>query len=114
MRVYIAGPIALGDQFVNVRKAIDAAEEVMRAGHTPFVPHTDCIWHLVYPHTHADWLKWDFEWLKVCNALIRLPGKSEGADMEVRVANHHGIPVFYSVQEFLEAAETRVHSAESV
>jgi hypothetical protein len=46
----------------------------------------------------------DNEWVLRCDALLRLPGESQGADAEVELAKKHGIPVFYSIEE-LTAAE---------
>lgn len=95
MRVYVAGPISKGDRTKNIRKAILAAEALRKAGHTPYLPHLDFLWDLVVPGVqHDDWLKLDHEWLKVCEALVRLPGESLGADQEVRWAKELGIPVY--------------------
>ena len=33
----------------------------------------------------------------MCDAVLRLPGESKGADNEVRVAKANKIPVFYSI-----------------
>lgn len=46
--------------------------------------------------THADWLDIDLEWVRVSDAVLRLPGESAGADTEVAEANRRGIPVFDS------------------
>jgi len=34
-----------------------------------------------------------------CDAVLRIPGESKGADQDVRVAREHGLPVFHSVEE---------------
>ena len=102
MRVYIAGPYSIGDTVAHVRGAVEAAEEVFEAGHTPFVPHLFHLWHLIRPRPYEDWMALDFEWLKVCEAVIRIPGASTGADREEEWALKNGTPVFYSVGEFLE------------
>lgn len=99
-KVYIAGPITLGDHDFNVRQAIDAADKIALAGHTPFVPHINALWGIVYNHSREFWYEWDNEWLKVCDVLIRLPGDSSGADQEVKFAQEHGIPVF-TLEEFI-------------
>src|SRR5437870_10078759 len=39
--------------------------------------------------------------VSVCHGLLRLPGKSAGADREVAFAERSGIPVFSSVAELL-------------
>lgn len=103
MRIYIAGPISKGVLHENVRQAVLAADAVFRAGHAPFVPHLDFLWELVAPCTYESRMAYDFEWIKVCEALIRLPGESAGSDREVALARELGIPVYFSVDEFLDA-----------
>lgn len=39
------------------------------------------------------------EWVEVSDALLRLPGESKGADMEVARANEIGVPVYHSIEE---------------
>lgn len=41
--------------------------------------------------------------MEKCDALLRLPGESAGADLEAAQAGGLGIPVFRSVEELLEA-----------
>jgi hypothetical protein len=101
MRVYIAGPYSKGNQEENVDRAIDTAEELIRAFHIPFVPHLYHYWHRRYPHEYSLWTGQGIEWLQVCQALIRLPGESPGADVEIQVAHKNNIPVFDSVDIFL-------------
>ena len=102
MRVYIAGPYAGGDSVLNVRSAVEAAEKIQAAGHVPFVPHLTHLWHLISPHEPGFWYKYDLAWLEVCDCLVRLPGKSPGADEEVRLCKLWGIPV-YKLDDWLEA-----------
>ncbi len=101
MRVYIAGPYTKGDVALNVRRAIEAGNRVAEAGHYPFIPHFSHVWHLLCPHEYRFWMRQDLAWLPLCEALIRLPGESSGADEEVQRADLLGIPVFRSVEEFL-------------
>ena len=103
VRVYIAGPYTKGDVAVNVRNAIVAGQEVLEAGHVPFIPHLNHFWHLLLPQEYAVWIRLDLEWLHQCEALIRLPGDSAGADAEYVEACRVGIPVFRSVEAFLSA-----------
>ena len=95
MKVYVAGPYSGGDTVLNVRNAIDAADKLLRAGHVPFVPHLTMFWHLVHPHTYEVWLEYDRVWLLECDALLRLSGKSDGADQEVQDAIDNRIPIYY-------------------
>ena len=101
MKVYIAGPIAKGPRGQNIRNAIDAGQAVLESGHAPFIPHLNQLWDIVHPGTGEQWLAWDFEWLMVCDALIRLPGESAGSDEEVALAESLGIPVFLGLDDFL-------------
>ena len=102
LRVYIAGPYTHGKWGENQRRAIEAAQKVLEAGHIPFVPHTMTgIWSVMYSN---EWIKFDLKWVEVCDALIRLPGKSNGSDTEVDFAAEMEIPIYYTVDEFLADA----------
>ena len=101
MRVYIAGPYSEGDTAVNVARAIAAADAVLCAGHTPFLPHLSHFWHLLHHHPYEMWMAYTRVWLMVCDALIRLSGESPGVDSEAHLARSQQIPVYYSVEEFL-------------
>ncbi len=94
MRVYIAGPYTNGDTEANVLAAMEVADQVLTAGHTPFLPHLFHFWHRVFPHEYQAWTDMDMEWLSLCEALIRLPGESSGADAEVKLADELGIRVY--------------------
>ena len=37
--------------------------------------------------------------LERCDAVLRVPGESTGADQDVRLAREHGLPVYYAVEE---------------
>ena len=99
MKVFISGPYTSPDLVINVRNAILAAEKVIEKGHTPFVPHLNHLWHLVSPHEIDYWYAYDLDWLKVCDILLRLPGKSIGADEEVRYHFDCGKRVIYDINE---------------
>jgi hypothetical protein len=87
---------------VNVAAAIKAADELFDAGFIPFVPHLTHFWHLICPRPYADWLDLDLLWLEQCDALLRLPGDSAGADGEVAKAKGMEIPCFSTVAEVIE------------
>ena len=97
MRVYVAGPYSKGDVAVNVREAIYAGNYIADLGHFPFIPHLTHFWHLVQPHEYEFWLDQDMEWLRVCDAILRLQGESSGADKEVAEAERLGLKIFHSV-----------------
>ena len=103
IHVYIAGPYSTGDPVINTRNAVMAGDTVRGDDVAPYVPHLSMFWHFLSPWTYKEWLRLDFQWLRKCDVLIRLPGKSPGADDEVQEANRLGIPIYYSVATFLEA-----------
>jgi nucleoside 2-deoxyribosyltransferase len=98
-RIYIAGPIMLGDRMANIRVAIDAANALRDLGFAVFVPQLDSFWSLVHPREYEDWMAHDFAWIDVCDGLLRIPGVSSGADREIRHATGRGIPVFFEVDD---------------
>lgn len=113
--VYIAGPISKGPLDENVRQANHAMIRLMRAGFAPFNPMLSCF--VGWPESrepevlprgtvHDDWYGMDLAWVAVCHALLRLPGESRGADLEVAHANKLGIPVFDSVDMLVAALKT--------
>ncbi len=99
MRVYIAGPYTHPDPVVNTRNAILAGDEVANRGHIPFIPHLNHIWHLVCPHKPDFWYEYDIQWLPMCDVLLRLPGKSWGADREIEIAKEKAIRVIYDIAD---------------
>jgi hypothetical protein len=119
--VYVAGPISRGDLVDNVRRAHDAGMVLLKAGYSVIVPHGSCFWGNnlaryalrmeprdafvpeVLPHgtTHQDWYGMDLEIVRRCDAVVRLPGESVGADGEAAEARRLGIPVYGSVEELL-------------
>jgi hypothetical protein len=118
-RVYIAGPISKGDMLHNVEQADRAFAALLKAGFAPFCPHWSVFHNSAYrtgpsldrvvaeadakPNgtTYEDWMGVDLPWVEVSDALLRLPGDSTGADMEVACARDHGIPVFHAVAELV-------------
>lgn len=101
LSVYIAGPLySSGDLTSNNRAAIDAAHalesaEIPGERLRPFIPHICTLtWQLVHPRTHETGQAWDDYWLRKCDALLRLPGKSTGSEHEVLLAYQLEIEVF--------------------
>jgi nucleoside 2-deoxyribosyltransferase len=91
--VYISGPYSAGNREQNVQRALRAADLVEDRGFVVFVPHLNHFRHLRSPKPYAYWIRSDLAWLEKCDVLIRLPGRSPGADREVRKARQLGIPV---------------------
>lgn len=111
MIVYVAGPYSqanTGDLVENVRKAIQAGEVVKRHGHLPFVPHLFHLWDLMSPHEREYWMSMDLEWVEKCQVLLRLPGESPGADLEIQHAKDYGLVVLFGIEEFIEWSDTQI------
>lgn len=103
LRVYVAGPYTQGDPEQNTRAAIAAGDTLLAHGFAPYVPHMSHFWHQQHPHEYETWMQLDLAWLSVCEAVLRLPGDSPGADREVEFARAHNIPVYYGISELLLA-----------
>jgi hypothetical protein len=101
-RIYLASPYSIGDPLTNVRRQIDAAEELINAGFYPYLPLLSHFQHQIHPHDYDTWVRLDDAWVACCQALLRLPGESKGADREVALALRLGIPVFYSILDIIK------------
>jgi uncharacterized protein DUF4406 len=111
LRCYVSGAMTSSGNFMdNIKKAIDAGVAIQDAGHAPYIPHLNILVELSYPRPYEYWIEADLIWVGACNALVRLPGESKGADMEVARATLLGIPCFKSVQDFLDYAGVLVNN----
>lgn len=102
IKIYIASAYTKGDTAINVKAQIDAFAKLMDAGFAPFAPLYSHFQHLVHPRDYSKWMELDFEWIPVCDCLVRLPGESSGADKEVELAIKLGKPVFHSIEAAIE------------
>ena len=108
MKVYVSGPMALGDMAENLREAMRCGAALIGEGHAPYIPQLSFFLNVHYPISYERWIKTDLEWVKCCQALIRLPGASSGAEREIEAAHHFSIPVFYGLEHFLDAHRNKV------
>lgn len=99
MKIYVAGPYTKGDTAINVRNAIIAQDYIESVlGHMAYNSMLSHFQHLILPHEDVNyWYKKDIQWLKECDAILRLEGESTGADAEVRIAIERGMSVFYNI-----------------
>jgi hypothetical protein len=118
--VYLAGPIRKGNIDQNVAQADDAMLALMRAGIAVINPMLSCYAGAARadldaggPHCQTGpdayahggfrdlgaeaWLTMDLEIVSRCDAVLRLPGESTGADGETEHARKLGIPVFHDL-----------------
>jgi hypothetical protein len=100
-KIYIAGPYTKGDVAINVRTAFEVANKLADLDYAPYVPHSTHFWHMLFPRPYEYWLKLDNEFLPCCDALLRIPGESSGADKEVLLAISKNIPVFHNIDELV-------------
>jgi len=101
IRVYIASPYTIGDVAVNVKKQLDTANILIDHGFAPFVPLYSHFQHMAHPQPYEKWTELDNVWLLQCQAVLRLPGESKGADAEVALATQNNIPIFYDIMSLL-------------
>jgi hypothetical protein len=113
MLILIAGPYASGTggdhalMAQNLKRLEEAAWPIFRAGHLPMIgewvalpvlasagasgPSDPLAAEVMYPTAER--------LLQHCDAVVRLPGESRGADQDVAIAQGRGIPVYYSLDD---------------
>lgn len=104
MLIYVSGPITLGATAHHVHDALRAAEYLIALGHNVMVPQLTHLWDVASPKPWVYWLKNDLALVKRCDALLRLPGESLGAEAETKAALENKIPVYTDLYE-VPAAE---------
>lgn len=107
-KVYVAGPYSKGDVCKNVSTAIMVADLLMKEGYRVYVPHLSHFQHLLNRRNYWDWLEHGIGWMMDCNAILLLPGRSFGANLEVQIAERLGIPVFTDVKSLCAAMPVRL------
>lgn len=96
--IYVSSPLtSSGDPLANMMRAIEVGRQLVVMGFSIIVPHYTflCDPDAVIPH--AIWMEVDIPLVKKCDAVLRLPGVSRGADEEVQCAHDNEIPVFFDV-----------------
>ena len=113
MMILVAGPYRSGTgddpdkMAANLRKLEEAALPLFRMGHIPMIGEwvalpllevagsktvgDELYEEIVYPTAHR--------LLARCDAVLRLPGESKGADEDVRLATERGLPVYYQLED---------------
>ncbi len=118
MMILIAGPYRSGTgddparMAENLRRLEEAAWPIFQKGHVPMIGEWvalpvlagagggavgDALYDAVmHPTAHR--------LLEHCDAVLRLPGQSTGADNDVRIATARGIPVYHALSDIPDAA----------
>ncbi|MFI5916861.1 DUF4406 domain-containing protein [Dactylosporangium sp. NPDC051541] len=113
LMILIAGPYASGTggdpdlMRQNLRRLETAAWPLFEAGHLPMIgewvalpvldsagatgPTDPLAAQVLYPVAAR--------LLQRCDAVLRLPGESRGADQDVAIARERGIPVYYDIND---------------
>ncbi len=113
MMILIAGPYRSGTgddsakMAANLKHLESAAWPIFQKGHVPMIGEWVAlpIWsnaggksvgdalyeEILHPTAHR--------LLQHCDAVLRLPGTSKGADNDVKLARERGIPVYFDVEE---------------
>lgn len=122
--ILIAGPYRSGTDddpakmAQNLARLEEAAWPVFAAGHVPMIgewvalpvlrsagepdPVGPLSKQVMYPTAQR--------LLEHCDAVLRLPGESTGADQDVAIAHERGLPVFYALDQIPRASEGTVTS----
>lgn len=92
--VYVAGPYTHPDPVENTHRAAKVAMAIYEhSDMVPMVPHLSLLWHAICPRTADFWYEIDLDQMAHCQAIVRLPGSSTGADREMEVAADMGLEV---------------------
>ncbi len=97
--VYIASPYTKGDVADNVRVSMLTASKLIDDGFFPYCPLLAHFLHMQNPKDYNVWMRQDLYWLSKCNCVLRLPGESSGADMEVNTAIYDNMKVFFKYDD---------------
>lgn len=100
-RIYISGPITKGDQRQNVANASEVFKELAAMGLAPLCPHWSWFGQEYdgVQLTHEQWMRIDKAWVEKADAILRIPGESDGADQEVAHADDHYVKVLHTMSE---------------
>ncbi|OQB10008.1 MAG: hypothetical protein BWY21_00572 [Parcubacteria group bacterium ADurb.Bin216] len=89
--VYVSGPYS-SDPDNCTKRAIEVANTILSKGGVPYIPHLTQLWHLHTPKMWEFWIVYDCYILNKIKPkyLVRIPGESKGADIEVRIHKSTG------------------------
>jgi hypothetical protein len=118
MMILIAGPYRSGTgddpakMTANLKRLEEASWPIFAKGHVPMIGEWVAlpIWQvaggkkigdelydqILHPTAHR--------LLQHCDAVLRLPGLSKGADNDVRIAGERGIPVYHTLDDIPDAS----------
>lgn len=119
MFIYVSGPYSAANEpeetrakkiEQNIKTANDAALQIARKGHVPFVPHS-----MMHEWEGTDQLGREramdlcYQWVKKCDALYFI-APSAGADKERELAKQNNIPIYRNLEDIPDASPASVQS----
>jgi hypothetical protein len=113
MFILIAGPYRSGTNddpekmAANLQRLEQASWPLFRAGHLPMIGEWVAlpVWRSAGGKKLGDAIYDQIFYpaagrlLQMCDAVLRLPGESTGADNDVRLAQERGLPVYYRLED---------------
>jgi hypothetical protein len=108
--ILIAGPYRSGTDgdpariAANLERLEGASAPIFRLGHVPMIGEWVAL-PILRTLESADETDGDVMYetahrlLQHCDAVLRLPGASAGADKDVEIARERGLPVYFSIDE---------------
>ncbi|MEU4695325.1 DUF4406 domain-containing protein [Actinoplanes sp. NPDC023714] len=105
MLILIAGPYRSGTgddpakMAANLARLEEAAGPIYQAGHVPMIGEWVALPVFRYLLDKDVFYDTAHRLLQHCDAVLRLPGESTGADQDVKIAQERGIPVYYDLAE---------------
>lgn len=117
MLILISGPYRSGtgdnpDKMAANQRALEEASwPIFEAGHIPMIGEwvANPVWRAAGGSTPGDDIYEKIFYpaanrlITICDAILRLPGESRGADNDVSLAHTRGIPVYHSLDEIPQA-----------
>lgn len=111
-RVYVSGPMSQGDRIEHLCDALNAMRQLIRLGVAPLCPQLSFLVSGLLPNVEwREWMEIDLAWVRVADAVLRLPGESRGADIECEVARLKGLPVFTQTTDVAKWAVDQARKA---
>ena len=113
MLILIAGPYRSGTgddpdkMAANLKRLEEPSYALFKAGHVPMIGEWVAlpVWNAAGGERVGDELYEEIfhpvagRLLALCDAVLRLPGDSKGADNDVRIARERGIPIYHRLED---------------
>lgn len=113
MLILIAGPYRSGTgdnpakMAANLKRLEEPSYALFKAGHVPMIGEWVAlpVWNAAGGERIGDDIYEEIfhpvagRLLALCDAVLRLPGDSKGADNDVRIAHERGLPVYYRLED---------------